>query len=470
MRTLSVAVLAILTLAALPTLLAPALAQQPPAATAPPAPDAPGEDAEAGPVTPEVAPGPATAEGASFEWQMSEPDTDVFKRTPVIDGSVEDGEWDTFYTFESGSWRGGTFADWDAENLYVAMKSSRPVDFALALDAKADGWFHGEDNYEFKAVRGADQTLLLTVSRYESKGTASTSPEPVSAEEAGLVEMRSSKSGDEYTIEMRIPATLVRGFRLANSRKIGFQVSLKTQAGESGWMPREATDGVQTCTLVARKIAALKPLELGFDLKDYRLARGDELVGKFHMTNTSGETVDVTSFVIAGEGKAGEYLSSGKIRMDGLPPGKHISHGLASIIPSDMAVGSWAVGAEVRSANARLGGALVSFEVVEPYEIELRLPDKPVPVDAKDVTFGVVVTNNRERAISGEVSITLPTGWELWKGAKSREFAVRGKSASSVAFKAKPPLGVLGCVPVTVEVRTSGETKTAEGTFEMISP
>ena len=66
--------------------------------------------------------------------------------------------------------------------------------------------------------------------------------------------------------------------------------------------------------------------------------------------------------------------------------------------------------------------------------------------------------------------ITLPVGWELWKNADTREFSVRRRSTSSVAFKAKPPLGVLGAVPVKVEVAAADTTVTAEGSFEIVNP
>ena len=45
------------------------------------------------------------------------PDTELFRRTPVIDGVVEDGEWDAFYTFNNGVWEATTFADCDSGNL-----------------------------------------------------------------------------------------------------------------------------------------------------------------------------------------------------------------------------------------------------------------------------------------------------------------------------------------------------------------
>lgn len=455
---------------------APAAPAEPvqPAAPAEPAPTPPAEPAPA--VTPPapapeapVAPVAPAQPVVTVEGPEVTPDTSIFRRTPRIDGVVDDGEWDAFYVYSTADLTVTTYADWDADNLYVAAKSSKPIDLLALLDAFADGWYNGEDNYEFRALRGAGDTFKLDVNRYDSKRTKTPAASPVTAEEIALVEMKAGTKDGAASIEMRIPAALVRKFKLAPGRKTGLLISARTGSDEASWIASGSPGDTKVSTLVTKKIASLKPLELGFDLRDERIARGEDLVGKFHLTNAGVDTVDVRSFVIAGEGKAGEYLSSEKVRMEGLVPRKHISHDIRSIVPTDMPLGSWAVGAEVKSADGKLGGALVSFEVVEPFEIELRLPGKPVKSSVKDVTVGVVITNNMRRSVRGEAKIKLPDGWELWKNADKREFSASGEALTTVTFKSSPPLGALGDIPVKIDVTISGKTVTAEGKFVMIS-
>ena len=399
------------------------------------------------------------------------PDTDIFRRGPIVEGVIDDGEWDAFYTYSAEGWGATAYADWDARYVYLGAKSNRPIDFLGVLDANDDGWFHGDDNYEFKASRDADGNLSLLISRYESRNTKSPVATPVSEAEAAMVDMKSGKTADSYMIELRVPAALIRGFKLNSDKKIGLQIAMKTTADESGWIPAKSPGEVRECTLVTKKFATLKPLVVGFDLKDPRVARGEYLFGKFHLRNDGAETLDVRDFVVAGEGKSGDYLSSQKIRTEGLQPGKHVSQDVSTLIPTDMPTGTWAIGAEVRSADARLGGALVSFEVVDPFEIELRLPTTPVRADVKDVTVAVNVRNNMRRSIKGTAKITMPIGWELWRDAETRDFAVMGDGGvSTVAFKAKPPLGEMGEVAVKFEVTVGQETKTIEGKFTIVNP
>ncbi len=470
--------------ATLPSDAAPTPPEAPAEAAEPaPAPAAPAEAAEPAPVPAEpvatvtpvepapVAPAaPAPPEDAAkLAPPAIKPDTDIFRRTPKIDGVVEDGEWDTFYTYTTPALDVTTYADWDQDNIYIAARSSKPIDLLALLDAFDDGWYNGEDNYEFRVLRAEGDTFKLTVNRYDSKRTKTPAASPVTPAEVALVEMKAGTKDGVTSIELRIPAALIPKLKLDANRKTGLLISARTGSDEASWIASGAPGDTKESTLVTKKIASLKPLMLGFDLRDERIARGEELVGKFHLTNAGAETIDARSFVIAGEGTAGGYMSSEKVRMEGLAPRKHVSHDFVSIIPTDMPLGSWAIGAEVKSDDGKLGGALVSFEVVKPFEVELRLPDKPVKSAVKDVTMAVVVRNNRRSSIRGQAKITMPGGWELWKNADTRDFQAAAKSVTSASFKASPPLGALGDVPVKAEVTVDGETVTVDGSFTMVS-
>ncbi|MGI6295076.1 MAG: hypothetical protein ACOX3G_03235 [Armatimonadota bacterium] len=395
------------------------------------------------------------------------PDTDVFRRTPKIDGVVEDGEWDVFYTYTSGDLEITTFVNWDSSNLYIAARANKPIDLLALLDANRDGWYNGEDNYEFRFVRAAEGPGKLIVNRFDSRNAKSPTATAVTSEEAATVEMKDGIKDGISSVEMRVPATLIRGLKLGDNRKLGMLITARTGSDEAAWISSGSPGDVQELTLVSKKFASLEPLDVGFDIRDTNIAVGDELVAKFHMTNTGPETLNVQSCVIAGEGKAGAYLSSQKVRMDGLPPKKHISREIRSVIPQDMPVGSWALGAEVLTANGKLGSALLSFEVVEPYLLSVRVPVEPVRPTVKDVTLSVVITNNTRSRVRGEAMITLPEGWEIWKDEPKRNFSASNRSFTTVQFKAKPPLGASGKIPVKFDVSFNGKTMTISDQFTM---
>ena len=406
-----------------------------------------------------------------FEPPTITTDTSIFRRSPVIDGVVEDGEWDAFYSFSATGWDTTAFADWDSGNLYMAVKSNKPFDVMVVIDGNNDGWFHGEDNYELRSTGGAAGNMTLAVSRYDSKNTKSPVAIPVTQDEAAMVEVKSGKSDAGYMIEMKIPTALVKGLKLTPERKLGLQINVSAGDDFSGWIPTKEIGDTRECTLVTKKFASVKPLEVGLDLRGDRVARGEELAGRLHLTNNGTDTLDVRTFVLGGEGKAGDYLSSQKVRLEGLGAKKHYTHDIASIIPSDMRLGCWAVGAEVRSGTERLGSALVSFEVVEPFSIDLRLPSGQVKANVKDVTASVIVRNNTLGRMHGTVKVTFPNGWELWRNADKRDFTIsEPDGATSVSFKAKPPLGALGDTPIKVEVTANGRTLSSEGKVVLVNP
>lgn len=425
---------------------------------------------EAAPAPTPAPPAPAPPEVVKLEKPTVTPDNEILKRTPTIDGTIEEGEWDIYYTINAENWKATTYANWDDSGLCIAAQSDRPIDLTLILDASANGWYNGEENYQFTLQRSADNALNLVASRYDSKNSNSAAASPVPQAEAARVQVKSSQSNGSYMIEMKIPTDMVRGFNPANGRKTGIQVSVNATDSTYGWVPGDNASSITECTLVTKKIAVLKPLVLDLGLKNLKVARGDELVSKLYLTNEGTETVDVYSLVVAGEGRSGPYLSSQKVRVEGVAPKKHLSHELRTIIPSDMPLGSWAIGAEINSKSSRIGGALVSFDVVDPFDAELKLPSGDVRTDVKDVTFAVVINNNSNQNIRGISKITLPPGWELWKNTDTKEFSAHAESITSVAFKAKLPLGAVGNVPISVEVKVGETKKTVQGNIKLVNP
>src|SRR5579871_15895 len=75
-------------------------------------------------------------------------DPQRLKRTPPIDGSMADGEWDPFYTIDDGPIKGTVYCNWDDNNLYLAAKTDGPATVLFDVDMSDDGWLRGADNLE----------------------------------------------------------------------------------------------------------------------------------------------------------------------------------------------------------------------------------------------------------------------------------------------------------------------------------
>lgn len=396
------------------------------------------------------------------------PDTKILKRTPVIDGNIVDGEWDTFYSYSNNGLDYTTYANWDNDNLYFAIKSNMQVDFLISLDMNADGWFNGDDNFVLRTSTIGTGEPILTVEKYASKDAKNTNAIVLDKSIADQISAKYNKDNNFYCTEVCIPKSLFGNVKIVNSDKSGILFAVKPNAENAQWIPSGEIGETDNCNYVTKKIVSLKPLSIGFDLRDCKIARGEDLIGKFYLTNDSIDSVNVKDFVIAGEGRSSDYLSSEKIRLDNLAKKQHISEEFKSIIPSDMPLGTWVVGSEVKSNDKRLGGVLISFDVVDVYDAKLVLPDKAIDSNTKEVTADIDITNNTKKTLRGETKIIVPDGWELWKNVNKKEFTIQGEDVqSSVTFKMKPPIGAKGIIPIEVDVNADGVTKKLSGNINI---
>ncbi|MDO8684693.1 MAG: hypothetical protein Q7N50_14605 [Armatimonadota bacterium] len=393
---------------------------------------------------------------------ITKPGMSILRRTPVLDGVVEAGEWDSFFTVQQEGFSATAYSNWDEGNLYIAIQGSKPTDMVLTLDANNDGWFHGSDNYQVKATNGTDN-IAVKMEKYDSKAKMQTPGATESVDSSGIV-YKTAVKPDSFIIEMAIPADALNGFKPTPSSNIGMRINLKQAVEGAAWAPMTALGDVEACCLSDNKASSMDQMEIKLVLADTKVNPGQTLSAKLYIKNNSAQSMPFESFVIGGDGRAAKFLNSEKIRMEGLEPGKTIKHKFESKIPSDMPVGFWAIGAEVRnsgSASERAGAALASFEVVKPFVIELDCGEGPMVLGGQsERTVCVKILNQTPGRALGEVTITLPDGWRLKPNLLTRRFEIRGEDQTgAVSFKIRPPADAMrGEITLKVDVKINGET------------
>jgi len=159
--------------------------------------------------------------------------------TPRLDGVWRDGEWQVAGAVNTPP--GATPADamfglqWDDRYLYVAMRSSRPMDFAVDLDAMNDGWFTGTDNYRlmFSAPTGetAEPAVSSTIWDWsvfdhtaERNPYLSQSKDIVKPEDLYIAHGR---DGGQYVLEVAIPFNYKTGLRLYDGKRLGVRLGAR---------------------------------------------------------------------------------------------------------------------------------------------------------------------------------------------------------------------------------------------------
>jgi len=439
-------------------LITPAWAQET-TPTAPEAPQTPVEPAAPAVVQPAEPPAPLPT---------ISPETAILKRTPAVNGQVEPGEWDTYFSFDYGDVHAWTYVNWDDNNLYVASKSTKPTDLLVILDANCDGWFHGPDNYEFTIRRGqGEEAPTLSVSRYESQGPPGTAGAPLAATETTAFVMKAGSAPDSYVYELAIPKSSVAGLDLRSARKIGLKVAVGVGGPDVQWIPPAPLGEVQTPELVAAKSAASSPLKVDVALRDRRLTPGEELVAKISIRNSGDAASAADAVVVGGEGKTAKLLGSQLIRLDGIAPGKGFTCTFRTPVSRSAAPGSGALGVEVRSGEERIATSLVSFDIVPAYEVKLDLGIQPVK-RGNYHRLAVIVRNNTRREAYGKVKLTMPEGWVFWRSRGVKEFSIQNEdSEQAVVFRVKPPSDGPSPAPVVAEMQVGKELLSASGTLEV---
>ncbi|MBI2843030.1 MAG: hypothetical protein HYX78_06480 [Armatimonadetes bacterium] len=396
------------------------------------------------------------------------PDPVVFKRTPVIDGKIEPGEWDVHFKFDYGEIHAATYINWDDKNLYVASRTSAPTDLLVILDGNGDGWFHGSDNYEFVARRGiGGESPTLSVSRYESHGAPESDGAPLAAAKAEAFTMKSSCSESSCIYEIAIPVASAVGLSLQPGKKIGITIAVGVGDGDVQWIPSAPLGEVRPAELASVKSSASAPIKIAVKMLDDRLAPGEDLVAKISIKNEGDDASNADTIVVGGEGKTAKLLGSQLVRLEGIQPKRKFSFTFRTPIPGSAQPGSAALGSEVRVDGQCIASSLISFDIVPPHEVRLDLGSQTVK-SGEYHRVAVIVKNNMRKDCHGSVTLSLPKGWQFRRSDGTRQFHIRQQdSEQAVVFHVKPPDKAEGRTPVLAEVQAGKAAYSVSGVLDI---
>ncbi|MFQ3548395.1 MAG: hypothetical protein SNJ70_01420 [Armatimonadota bacterium] len=381
-------------------------------------------------------------------------DNKIMKRTPSIDGIITPCEWDIFYEYENNK----LYVNWDNSNLYIGGQINNNLASIVVIDIENNGWFHGEENYEFIISE------QLIARRYISPKGSIGEPTILNESEIDLINYKIN-SLDQNHFEISISSRLLRKLDLRTGKKIGFNIILV----EKNNISRYERNTLES-EFVDKKVAALNPIEIKIELRDKIIAKGEELQGKFSIKNNGSNPIPIDSVIMSGEGRAAPLMNSQKIILESIEPGKTWSRNYSSIIPATMPNATWVIGAEARHNSNRLGGAMIAFDVVDPYDISLILPKVPIEINTKEIEISIQIRNNTKGSIRGKTILTLPLGWEIHKSNPEREFRISRRSVAETKYKVVPPLGAIGNIPVNAKVIIGNYEEELDGNFEMSEP
>ncbi len=172
--------------------------------------------------------------------------------SPILNGTIEDG-WhllvDKLNFTTTSSFNCKIYVNWDANYLYLALKMKAYAIPTIFIDAKADGWWHGSDNYRISfypnsgAIREAKILDCSEEALNYSDSIGNRAPmwdnDSKYIKHFGRIiedsdfQIFSKTTTNGYSVEMIIPQNTKSGLILAEGDSIGLRLLFENM--ESSW-------------------------------------------------------------------------------------------------------------------------------------------------------------------------------------------------------------------------------------------
>jgi len=126
------------------------------------------------------------------------------------------------------------YTGWDERKLYFAFDMDRPAPVKLMVDADADGWFVGRDNYLLKLTPQADS---LVEAQVQINNSAEPDKWPFADERlAATVKLTSAfeKHGESYHLELALPRDENLGLDLTPQEVLSFSIGFLCRFDDQG--------------------------------------------------------------------------------------------------------------------------------------------------------------------------------------------------------------------------------------------
>lgn len=384
-----------------------------------------------------------SAFGFGFRQPYPVDDLRRLAATPQIDGVIQEEEWQ--FLSEAGGCR--AFGQWEPGRVHWAAKAPVGTDVILSLDAGADGWLNGADNFEFR-IGIRDGRPNVTVRRL------AVVPQQGVVWQDGTVSPESLQyTAREVDGSLWVEASLTLPEPLAP--KEGRSVGVRVDAVPVLTPPATAYE----LRRVAYVICALDShvrLPDGLTWRP-RLGRrlvlpGAEFVADYDLKR-SGDAFVPVNWNFRGEGAAQRDFPTGSEAV--VPPNRDGGFGVTVSGPVRTEAGlGWRV---IRLTLLNQAGQQVilrsSVRVAPDVDVAVTLPREFTRSPrAARVRGTVQVTHNALKRTVGEVQVGVPMGWQVTSGQGRRFQMNRPNETQRIGFEFVIPAGAEGDYDVEIAV------------------
>lgn len=407
-------------------------------------------------------------------------DPQRLRRTPIIDGSIADGEWDPFYTVDDAPIKGTVYCNWDDRFLYLAARTDAASTVLFDVDAGGDGWLRGADNIEIvvgppAAIGGAPTVAVRLLDAANSKDTPAWNETGVDPKLL-VVAVKSTPAGQ--VVELAIPKN-AGSLVLRPGATIGLRAEFMPPTPAAAFIPTQPFEPhlLLDATLVEARVVAAQGLNPKLTLSDYKCIAGQKLFGTLELFNQTDLTVKIKSILWTGQGNSVNAVNT--LREVNIPPVlglKRTKMAYKTVLPENLALGSYILTVSVETEDGKRVESAAAFAVVEPIQVQMSSDPQPVAIlGPTKLEARIDVQSAVPDHFRGDVElVTYPSGWELTNGKKHSILVDREDHHEISRFVLKLPSNTAaGTYPLEATVTWKGRvwrTHTAVTVIRTDSP
>ncbi|CCW36486.1 hypothetical protein CWRG_01378 [Chthonomonas calidirosea] len=383
---------------------------------------------------------PTPAPGSSVDFRTRPPwpvAAHILKRTPDMNGIIQDDQWNPFYTVTSGPITGTVFCDWDDNYLYVAARTSQPATLIIDVDASDNGWLRGSDNLELVVGPAGPNQKPALVARVLDASSAKDVPFwTTQGLDVNAILTAGRLINGTQEVEVAIPKDTA-GLLPTAGATIGLRVEFIPPIAPTAYTPTAPYEPhlLLDANLVNSEVQTVPGINPHLELSDYRCIAGQKLFATLFLLNQTDQTIHLRSVLWQGTGNSKNAVDTiSTVTPPSLPPHKTVKFGYKTILPKDLPLGNYTLQVTATLDDGRQVSASASFTVVEPIEAHLQPYPDPLYISGTTrLDLRVVITSAVPDHFRGRLEILqYPKAWQL-EGKPERSVVVYGEDATGTS-------------------------------------
>lgn len=390
-------------------------------------------------------------------------DSQRLRRAVTLDGVENENEWEPFYSVTDGAIKGTFYCQWDDNFLYLAAKSDGPAALLFDIDAGGDGWLRGADNMEIVIGGLGDGGVPAVTARLLDAANSKDTPtwRENAIDPKTIVVASKTVGGSQFT-EIAIPKN-TGSLVLRTGATIGLRGEFLPPIAPSAYIPTMPFEPhlLLDATLVETKAVSIPGVNPRLTISDNKCVAGQNLFATLELLNQTDKTIPIKAVMWTGTGSSYDALNTiREVVEPSLPAGKTQKFKYKTVLPNDLAVGSYTLLVTAEMSDGKQAQSSTTFTVVEPLQAQMSCSPDPVVVGNTPTKFTVEVDvfSAVPNGMKCDVELmNVPAGWELTGGKKRGLEIDREDARHAMKFNFKlPSIVAAGAYPLDATVTYRG--------------